>query len=125
MTRRGSQAVEFALVLPILLMMISAAVDVGDYLGRNRALVEAAADGARAGAADADDPAGVAEATAATAWDAMGSFGTPRFSASIDGQAPQQRVVVSATLPYEPFFGLVPTPETLSYTCAFRLDDQE
>jgi len=61
----GSAAVEFALVLPIVLVMALALVQVG-LLARDRLLVEAAARaGARAAAVEADDAAIRAAALAA------------------------------------------------------------
>jgi Flp pilus assembly protein TadG len=54
---RGSAAVEFALVLPLLLVVALSLVEVG-LLGRDRLLVEAAARaGARAAAVESDESA--------------------------------------------------------------------
>ena len=62
---RGSAAVEFALVLPLLLVVALALVEVG-LLGRDRLLVEAAARaGARAAAVEADESAVRNDAVAA------------------------------------------------------------
>ena len=62
---RGSAAVEFALVLPLLLVVTLALVEVG-LLGRDRLLVEAAARaGARAAAVEADESAVRNDAVAA------------------------------------------------------------
>ncbi|HHO53687.1 MAG TPA: pilus assembly protein [Deltaproteobacteria bacterium] len=124
MSRRGSQAMEFALVLPILMALLSGAVDVGIYLSRTNALVQAAADGARTGAADEADPEGVASATAEATWAATDVPGRPVFAVSVEGRAPNQRLVVDASVAYEPYFGFVPVPDVLEYRCAFRLDTQ-
>ncbi len=62
---RGSAAVEFALVLPLLLVVTLALVEVG-LLGRDRLLVDAAARaGARAAAVEADESAVRNDAVAA------------------------------------------------------------
>jgi Flp pilus assembly protein TadG len=68
-TRRdegGSAAVEFALVLPLVLMVILALLQVGVF-ARDRVLVEAAARAGARAAALADDPAEVAAAAQAAA----------------------------------------------------------
>lgn len=124
MSRRGSQAVEFALVLPVLTGLVSGVIDLGAYLHRTDALVQAAADGARAGAADEDDPAGRAKTVAQTAWSSMGLPGAPTFDVAEVGSPPTRVVRVSATYSFTPWFGLVPIPETIDYSCAFLLETQ-
>ena len=60
----GTAAVEFALVLPLLLVIALALVQVG-LLARDRLLVEAAARAGARAAAVADDPAAIADAAIA------------------------------------------------------------
>lgn len=62
---RGSAAVEFALVLPILLMLIFAIVDFGRMLSAKITVTEAAREGARAAALVGEDQ-GVRRVYAAT-----------------------------------------------------------
>lgn len=124
MNRRGSQAVEFALVLPILVSLVSGVIDLGTYLSRTDALIQAAADGARAGAADGDDPTGTAKSVAEEAWASTGLPGTPTFETTEVGSAPLRMVRVAVNMPFEPWFGLVPTPSNVDYACAFLLEDQ-
>ena len=62
----GTAAVEFALVLPLVLLVILALVQVGVF-ARDRVLVEAAARAGARAAALADDPAAVAAAAQAAA----------------------------------------------------------
>jgi Flp pilus assembly protein TadG len=50
-SRRGAQAVEFALSLPMLFVLLAGIADYGWYYSRSLSVVEAARDGARAGAA--------------------------------------------------------------------------
>lgn len=124
MKRRGSQIVEFSLMLPMLVVVVAGVVDFGEYMLRMEALIHAAADGARAGARAEENPASVAETAAQSAWDATGGGGSPTFDASVTDSAPNQRLVMEASLPYAPFFGLVEVPTTIEYVCAFRLDQQ-
>lgn len=124
MTRRGAQLVEFALLTPILLTLVAGVVDAGEYLHRLEALVNATADGARAGARTETDPVSTARTAATAAWAATGVMETPTFDAGIESVAPNQRLVVSASVAFEPYFGLVPMPDHITYACAFRLDHQ-
>ncbi|MEN0063995.1 MAG: TadE family protein [Myxococcota bacterium] len=122
--RRGTQAIEFAMVLPVIMAIIAGVVDFGEYLHRTQTLVHASSDGARAGAKSEDRPLTAARTAAQTAWDTAGGAGAPEFTVTLAGSAPNQRVVVAASMAYEPYFGLVPTPETIDYSCTFRLDHQ-
>ncbi|MBX2797374.1 MAG: pilus assembly protein [Myxococcales bacterium] len=127
MRRRGSQAVEFALLLPFLVALVSGVIDLGVYLSRTTALVQASADGARIGAAaeDGDDALATAVRTATAAWTATGVPGEAVFTASLEGSAPQRRVEVDGTLSYDPYFGFVPLPATIRSSSTFRLFVQE
>ena len=62
----GSAAVEFALVVPLVLLVILALVQVGVF-ARDRVLVEAAARAGARAAALADDPAAITSAAQAAA----------------------------------------------------------
>ncbi|MEM6928158.1 MAG: TadE/TadG family type IV pilus assembly protein [Myxococcota bacterium] len=122
--RRGSQAVEFALALPLLMLILTGSLDAGEYLFRMEALVQSAADGARAGAKAESDATGAAEVAAEAAWQATGQGGEPEFTATLVGEAPDQRVTIAAELAFTPWVGLVPLPGTIGYRCTFRLDHQ-
>ncbi len=67
-TERGSAAVEFALVLPLLLVITLALVQVG-LLVRDRLLVESAARAGARAASLADDPAAITRAASQAAPD--------------------------------------------------------
>lgn len=72
-SRRGSHAVEFAIVLPILLSILSGIFDYGWIMLHRHLAADAADVGARAGAiaTDEEDATALAEAAANARWDAM------------------------------------------------------
>lgn len=73
--RRGQGLVEFALVLPVFLLILFGLIDVGRFVYLNSVLSQAAREGARVGAAEAswigktttDDPSCVASSSLITA----------------------------------------------------------
>ncbi|KAA1418489.1 pilus assembly protein [Nocardioides humilatus] len=74
---RGAAALEFALILPILVMLVFGVISFGYMLSFRQALSQAAAEGGRAAAVQ---PSGTASATRITAArsainDALGSYG--------------------------------------------------
>ena len=125
MSRRGSQLVEFALLMPIVLTITAGVIDLGTFISRTNALVAAASDGARVAAASDEDPASIAVAHAQAAWASTDLSGTANFTASLAGADPVRRVDVEVTYAFTPWFGLVPLPDTIEYACSFRLDDQD
>lgn len=73
-SRKGQGLVEFALVLPVFLLILFGLIDVGRFVYLNSVLSQAAREGARVGAAEAswigktttDDPSCVASSSAIT-----------------------------------------------------------
>lgn len=119
-TRRGSQAVEFALSAPFLLGILSTVIDLAEYLNTKDALVAAVAAGARAGALIEEyehvDPREAAMATALTSWDVSGVSGTPTLAVTYTGTKPDRLIEVTGVVEFEPLFGFLPLPETVSHT---------
>lgn len=129
MRRRGSQAVELALALPLIIVLSGGAVDVGQYLYLTERVAAAASEGARAGALAnvpmGEDPAAIAEAAAYTAWSGQELPGTLDVNAVVAGAVPSQRVVVATTLTGSPMFAwLSLLPETVTVTRTVRLGSQ-
>jgi len=81
--RRGANAVEFALLLPVLLTFTFGIMDLGWSYFIRHAAGSAAAAGARAGALTAQtaDPSGHALEVAAQRWDEIGLPATPVLTA--------------------------------------------
>jgi Flp pilus assembly protein TadG len=124
--RRGSYALEFALMMPILAMITGAMADYGSFMMERSAMVQAIRHGARIGALtehDAD-PGQTAIDQATQAFVDSGIRGTPSFTSSVSGTAPHQVLQVSGSMPYSPFFAFVAVPDDVAYDLTIRLSDQ-
>lgn len=115
----GVAALEFGLVLPLLMVILAGIIDYGDVYFVRLAMSNAAREGARVGATrDADDaaPAAVAAANAYLADAGL----TATAVATTPSQAdPTVRVTITLS-PYEPLVGLVPTPDQLNVSASMR-----
>ena len=128
MGRRGSSAVEMALLTPLLLAFSLGIGEYGLLLTQQRAVGAAATAGAMAGSAvlQDEDPEKVAAAVAQYTVAQQASFvHTPNVSAAVTGTSPEQILTVTVDVDYEPIAtGWFSTPETLSSTTVMRLQDQ-
>jgi Flp pilus assembly protein TadG len=124
-SRRGSYAVEFALSLPILVLLVAGVVDLGLYLVVADGVVAATANGARSGSLmiqdDGEDPVAQAESIANDHWTNTGLPGAPTFAASLVGAAPDQMLVLNASVPFDGFFNFVTLPATIDYQYTMRV----
>lgn len=126
-TRRGSNAVEFAMLFPILFAAFTWVLDVGWYITVHQGVASAVREGARAGSVTPfdEDPAAAA---ATRTLEAMGSAGVGDAPLELDavliGDTPRVLVRVTADVDYEPLFGLTPSPSAMRYELSFRLEDQ-
>lgn len=123
MKRRGSNIVEFALLVPIIVLLIAGTVDLAVYVMLSDALVSAVGEGARSGAQveAGSDPKETALLVAKAAWMNAELPGEVSFELSIDGSAPDQLLVLAGSVPYEPFFGFVGLPKSVDYKATVRL----
>lgn len=125
--RRGSVAVELALLVPVLLVLLVGSLEWGRVLEAQVALTQVARDAALAGArAGVDgDPAGVAEARARAALAALGRDGA---GADVLVEAVPlsvgDAVRVRVTTPYAGGSTLVPVPAQLSAAVTARVEGQ-
>lgn len=126
--RRGATAVEFALTLPVLLLLAAAVVDIGQYLYVADGMVAAVAEGARAGALadpdDGEDPILTAKAAADLWWTASEIADPLTVDATIVGVAPDAMLVVTGTIGLNPAFGLLHLPAAATYSHTIRLTYQ-
>ncbi len=130
-SRRGAQAIEFALGLPIMVMLVSGTVDLSWYLHLKHGVVNVAGQAARAGAAvDPEDtnlsPVQVAQGVASDAWTQSYGQGTLNVSAQTSGVAPDRMLTVTASLDFSEarLIGFLPAPATVQHVAVMRLDSQ-
>lgn len=115
--RRAAAALEFALVLPVLLLLVFAIVDWSWYQMQAMTVHMAATRGARiaASAAPSRDPAALAEA-ATRAW--LDLYLLDGSAATVQVEVDAAIVSVAVTMPHEPLAGLSPLPERLGSTAS-------
>ncbi len=128
--RRGAAAVEFALMLPVVMLIASAVLDYSWYLHRSADVLTATRDGTRFGATveQTDDPVTSATDRATTSLTDMGFDCAGASGCDIDAELDEVggRAVLRVTLrvDYTPVIGLVPTPDDMSATLVMALEDQ-
>lgn len=126
-SRRGSNAVEFALILPILITLLAGIVEWGWTLNQQMMVVQAAREGARAGVSTPrdDDPETAAQARVVQSLNDMGLKGSAAtVTVSIVGAYPDELLQVNLALPHQPIIGLVPIPVDLKAALTMRLEEQ-
>lgn len=126
--RRGAQTLEFALVFPLLLALFTGILDWGWYLLRVQLVLQAVRDGARSGAAVAQDASPGPDSSAVTATrSSLTSMGLPAsdatITAAVSGDRPDSVLTVNAAVPFEPLCGLIPAPEVMGGSLTVRLED--
>ncbi|MBW1878717.1 MAG: pilus assembly protein [Deltaproteobacteria bacterium] len=121
--RKGGAGLEFALVLPVLLLLILPIIDFTWFFLNMQHVQEAAWSGARAGARIKldDDPVAVAEAMAKASLEAsMPAYAaSATCTATIDGDILRLKVRV----PYDSLAGFVKMPTDLYVNYRMRLED--
>jgi Flp pilus assembly protein TadG len=125
--RRGAQAVEFALIVPVLLMITAAIIDWSWYYSNQLSMLHAMREGMRIGAAtdsDTGDAAADTEAAIQDQFDAMGWTGVS-ISTSISEDNGVCMVQATVSLNATTLWGLVPSPGTHSATERVRVEDQD
>lgn len=127
--RRGGQAVELALLMPILLGITSSIIDYGWYFYTQNQFSQVVKDSARA-SITLDNQ--VSELTPCELFSqnlntGLTHLGHSQQGLSISAQIvndSSKRLLVEVSKNYQPLFGLVTTPETLSVKTIYRLEDQ-
>lgn len=124
--RRANQAVEFALVLPVLLALVSGIADYGWYLSQHVGITEAAREGARSAATAwvDEDPLLRGHAAAGEVLDEWNIADATVTVTLVADVVLGQIVHVEVSAPYDPLLHLVPAPQTLSQTVEMRTEWQ-
>jgi Flp pilus assembly protein TadG len=126
--RRGAYAVEFALVLPVLVAFAAGMTDWGWYFAREYEVQAAAKVCARTGAStDRDDnPVGAAQTAGQASLTEAGrdpTLGT--VVATRSGSTPGERITCTVSQPLAPLIGLVPTMSAMRASVTMRMEDQQ
>lgn len=124
--RGGSAAIEFALVMPVLLAVISGTFDFGWYFVRSQLALQATYEGCRKGAMTdvVDDPAAAAVARVQSSLESLQIDPlTAEITATLSGTAPDQVITVTTSIPFDPAVGLVPLPGSVDAQMTMRLED--
>lgn len=123
--RRGSAAIEFALITPTLVMLLLTIVEYGNYYRQLNLLNLIASDSAKAGATVSQDASPDISANA-KATELMFSYDIRcvycvEVSLNI---GTYDTLTVTVKRPYLPLIGLLPTPEWVGATATHMLWDQ-
>lgn len=127
--RRGAQAIEFALLLPVLMAVTSAIVDYGWFFSQDLSVIAAVREGARAGAManpDTTDWCAAASSRVRTSLSAAGlDASTATITTATSGVTPDQMITVSASVRFTRLMGLLPAPPVMKSTTTMRLESQD
>jgi Flp pilus assembly protein TadG len=123
-SRRGSNIIEFALVMPVLFGLLTGIIDYGWTFAVRSAATSAARAGARAGAVtpQTENPDGEALTGATSQWTDMGLPLTPTMVAFRTGTP--EVMVVRVRVDLASLVGLVIGPGSVEVTAVQRMEDQ-
>jgi len=120
--RRGANAIEFALTLPVFVALVMAIFEFGWMFFMRSTVIHAVRDGCRAGAVipqtDVPSPESVATARMSDfllSYDIDCRSDSARCGIAIttSGESPYQTMDCQLSVTYEPLVGMIPHPETL------------
>lgn len=126
-TRRGANAVEFALTAPVLVALLGGMLDFGIYLTHEHVVQAAVRDAARVGATTAvdDDPIAEARSRAVTVVEDAGlGLDGLVVTATLLTDGGERFIDVTLQMEYDPLFPFSPTPRKLGSHLSMRLEDQ-
>jgi Flp pilus assembly protein TadG len=128
--RRGSQAVEFALILPVLLGISSSIIDYSWYFQMQGEIVDLTKTVVRsASTLDATtsefSPCQYVQQNLHSSLNQAGYSQQDRnIQSEIDNSTGEARLVVNLYQSFSPLFGLITTPQNSSVRLVMRLEDQ-
>lgn len=116
---RGAAVIEFALILPLLMIMLAGILDYGQIHFTRLTMTNAAREGARVGVTLPEANAQAAAVAAASSY-----LSSAHVDAVVTATVPSQAnpsVTVTVTIdPFKPLIGLIPTPGRLSVSASMR-----
>lgn len=115
----GTAAIEFGLILPLLLVVLVGILDYGQIHFTRLTMTNAAREGARVGVTMPETDAQSAAIAATQSYLAQAGV-TAVVTATVPSQA-NPTVTVTVTIdPYTPLIGLIPTPSRLTVSASMR-----
>ena len=132
--RRGGNAIEFALLLPVFIALLAGIFEFGWMFFMRSTVIRAVQHGCRAGAVipptDLPSPQDVAKAAMAnylSTFDIACRSEDDRCEATVeaDGESPYETLQCKLVMAYDPITGLVPAPEQLSSTSVVLFELQQ
>lgn len=129
--RRGANSLEFALLLPVFLLILTATFDYGWYFFQRAAVLEATRQGCRAGSVLEKDNATTPTAQAkSTIDDFLDSYGVScgdncEVKAAYTGASPSEQLQCDISIDFDSFTGLVVMPATIDATALALLENQD
>jgi Flp pilus assembly protein TadG len=126
---RGGAAVEFALVLPVLLLVVFGMIEYAWIFYQQSNLASAVRDGLRQGVTVSQtatpDPRTFAQNQAQTDLTNVGiSSQVVTLTATYAGASPTKTMTLAAVLTHHKLIGFVPTPTSLRYSMTMMLEQQ-
>ena len=126
---RGAAAVEFALILPVLLTVVFGLMEYGWIFYQQFNLASAVRNGLRQGVTVSQtaspDPRTVAQQKATAD---LGTMGIPSSAVTVTatyaGASPTKTMTLTASMTYKKLIGFVPTPAQLRYGMTMMLELQ-
>ncbi|MFT5686225.1 MAG: Flp pilus assembly protein TadG [Myxococcota bacterium] len=133
--RRGSTAIEFALTLPIPILLLGAVLEYGSFISQREAVAGVVRDASRlAAAVPQDDESNVPTSDIQTtaikkATALLTTYGVRceslcRFETLIDTSGTLTTLTLSANIDYQPLFPLIPSPDVVVISHTVALEDQ-
>jgi hypothetical protein len=130
--RRGGQAIEFALLLPVLVLLTGGMIDIAYVLGTRQALVMAVQEGARVGSTydwreddeTVDATIDVGLLAAQDAWDFGGRPQSVDFTGALVDVGGRQVLRIRGRADVDVFFDFIGMPAQIEFDHHMRVVDQ-
>lgn len=122
MNRRGNMAIEFVLMLNVIILIISATIDYGVYYHRQMNLVEASHSAARFASLNPGDLSGAQALAVNSYFESTGQVA--EINVSLTGFEPDVHVEVSSNASFNAVVGIIPVPAVHTHNSYIRVSNQ-